>query len=61
MLTILGVLYAALSAVISVLYVANIGGVGLWQRLQIVLYSAGMFTLGLVIRNLRESPRGGPR
>jgi hypothetical protein len=57
LLTIIGVLYTGLSASIAVLYLTHTEGVGLLQRLQIVLYAAGMFTLGLIIRNLH--PRRG--
>ncbi|MDQ1246426.1 MAG: hypothetical protein QG597_794 [Actinomycetota bacterium] len=58
-LTLIGVLYAVLSAAIALLYLAHIDGVGIWQRLQIVLYAAAMFTLGLVIWHLRDQPRKG--
>lgn len=61
LLTVIGVLYLVLSGVISVMYLTQTEGVGLWQRLQIVLYAAAMFTLGLVIRNLRDHTEdGGP-
>jgi hypothetical protein len=49
LLTIIGVLYALISGLIAVMYLAQLDGVGVWQRLQIVLYSAGMFSLGLLL------------
>lgn len=54
LLTVIGVLYALLSALIAVLYVNAVDGVGVWQRLQIVLYAAGMFTLGLLLRHATD-------
>ncbi len=55
-LVIFGLLYTVLSAVIAVAYLFDVGELGIAQRLQIVVYGAGMFTLGLVVRNYR-----GPR
>lgn len=49
LLAILGVLYALISLLIALMYLAGIDGVGVWQRIQIVLYSAAMFSLGLLL------------
>lgn len=59
LLTVIGVLYALLSALIAVLYVSAVDGVGVWQRLQIVLYAAGMFTLGLLLRHVHDADPEG--
>lgn len=60
-LTLIGVLYIVLSATIAVMYLTQTSGVGLWQRVQIVLYAAGMFTLGLVIREVPAGRQEGRR
>lgn len=53
-LVIMGLTYAVFSGAIAVLYTDRLDGVGLWQRVQIVLYCAAMFTLGLAMRQYRE-------
>ena len=59
-LVITGILYALLSLVIAVQYLLETSGIGIVQRLQVVLFAAAMFALGLVLRHYR-APRGeGP-
>lgn len=56
-LVVFGGIYAALSLVIAAMYVAEAGPIGTVQRVQIVIYAAGMFTLGLAARNIRVHGR----
>lgn len=58
LLTIVGVAYVALSMLIAALYLTNTDGVGLVQRVQIVLYSAAMFSLGLLLTNDDRTTKG---
>lgn len=57
-LVVFGALYTALSITLAVMYLVEMGPIGTVQRVQIVLYAAGMFTLGLAARIRRVSIPG---
>ena len=54
-LVVFGALYTALSIALAVMYLMATGPIGTLQRVQIVIYAAGMFTLGLAAR-IRHTP-----
>lgn len=53
-LVVIGVVSASMSVIISLMYLDRVDGVGLYQRVQIVMYATAMFTMGLAIRNYRR-------
>lgn len=58
-LVVFGVVYALLSVAVGVMYLVEMGPIGTLQRVQIVIYAAGMFTLGLAAR-IKRIPHPDP-
>lgn len=60
-LVIVGVLYAAASLAIAVIYTFGQGELGIIQRIQIVLYALAMGTIGMALRGYRPPSAAGPK